>query len=468
LWQQAIPQNLLKGLGKPRAFVAVRPKLCEPTTKLTALSHADTLRTPRAMAQKQELTDALVARLPTPMRGNEITYDAHKKAPRGFGVRVTAGGSRSFVLNYRCQSDGLERRMTIGTFPAYSVAAARLDAAAERRKVDSGRDPLGEREAIRKAETVAELCDRFEEEHIESKRQSTQRDYKAAVAIVRAELGSLKVAEVSFSNIDKLHRRITKGQHRGGKRPAPYVANRVIAVLSKMFSLAIKWGIRSDNPARGIERNPEDKRERHLSDDELARLMEALAQHDDQQAVNIIRLLLLTGARSGEVKAARWEQFDLTKGTWTRPAATTKTNKLHHVPLSAPARQLLAQIRKEAEAAAKKSGKEISPYVFPASKSKKRSTDFRAEIKDSWATLCKEAQIIGLRIHDLRHSFASMLVNAGLSLPTIGALLGHTQVQTTNRYSHLITDVLQKATDRVGAKIANVGRTPRAKVIQLR
>jgi integrase len=141
--------------------------------------------------------------------------------------------------------------------------------------------------------------------------------------------------------------------------------------------------------------------------------MVAIAEHDDQQAANIIRLLLLTGARRGEVQAARWEQFDLTAGVWTKPGATTKQKTMHRVPLSGPARQLLASIYAEAADGA--------VYVFPG-----RSGGHRVEFKRDWAAICTAAGIAGVRIHDLRHSYASILASAGLSLPIIGALLGHT------------------------------------------
>jgi integrase len=413
------------------------------------------------MADKRVLDERTIGKLSVPASGNDVTYDAHRDAPRGFGVRTTAAGARSFVLNYRRHSDGRERRMTIGTYPAYSVTAARAEAAKARREVDAGRDPLGEREAVRAAENVSELCDRFLEQHVERKRESTQRLYRMIIEKrIRPALGRHKVGSVTYTDIDSLHRRITK-------EGAPYIANRMVAVASKMFSLAVKWGMRPDNPVKGIERNAEDKRDRYLRDEEVARLTQALAEHDDQQAANIIRLLLLTGARRGEVQSMQWEQLDLSEGVWTKPASTTKQAKVHRVPLSAPARQLLSQIHRAAEAEAKKSGKEVLPYVFPAG-SRRRKTLWRSELKDDWAAICKAAKIEGVRLHDLRHSYASILASSGLSLPVIGALLGHSQPSTTARYSHLIDDVLRQATDRVGTKVANAGKPASGKVVQLR
>ncbi|MDN3719992.1 site-specific integrase [Roseibium salinum] len=189
--------------------------------------------------------------------------------------------------------------------------------------------------------------------------------------------------------------------------------------------------------------------------------MKALAEHDDKQAADIIRMLLLTGARRGEVQAAKWNQFDLTNGVWTKPGATTKQKTVHRVPLSAPARQMLSELHYAAEA----SDKPMSEYVFPGRGGK----GHRQELKKDWRELCLTAGLVdtetitdakgrervvvtpNARLHDLRHTYASMLASAGLSLPIIGALLGHTQPQTTARYSHLMDDPLRQATERVGA-----------------
>jgi len=384
----------------------------------------------------QELTDAIVKALEAPRKGNKIYYDA--RLP-GFGCRVTAAGERAFILNFRTRS-GRERRFTIGRADrahGWSAAAARKEASALKDRIRAGFDPLAELEAEREAPTVGRLCERYEEEHLPKKRQSSRRDDKGMITKeVLPIMKHLKVAEVTFSDIDGLHRKITK-------RGRPHRANRTVALLSKMFNLAIKWGWRSDNPAKGVERNPEIKRERYLMADELARLTKALASHEDQQAANIIRLLLLTGARSGEVRSATWDQFDLKNGIWTKPGGTTKQKTLHRIPLSAPARQLLAGLR----AASKP--KSEAEYVFPG-----RLGSYRQNIKDAWVEISKTAKINGVRMHDLRHTFASLLASAGLSLPVIGALLGHTQPQTTHRYAHLLDDPLRRATERVGALVA--------------
>jgi integrase len=375
-----------------------------------------------------KLTDTIVKDLPTPTIGNKITYD---DAVRGFGVRVTAGGARAFILNYRTTA-GRERRFTIGSYPDWKTGPAREEAKDLKKRIDVGEDPMGETEAERAAKTVADMIERFEEEHLPDCRPSTAANYKIIIAkYIKPELKQRKVKDVDYSDIDGLRRKVSK--------IAPYQANRTLAVLSKMFSLAIQWRWRTDNPVKGVKRNQENKRRRYLDGDELSRLTEALTAHNDQQAANIVRLLLLTGSRRGEVLAARWDQFDLKAGTWAKPAATTKQKADHSVPLSAPARLLLADLKATAD--------EDADFVFPS----RGESGHRVEIKKDWAALCKVAKIKNARVHDLRHTFASVLVSGGASLPLVGALLGHTQTQTTARYSHLFDDPLRAATERVGA-----------------
>jgi integrase len=377
-----------------------------------------------------KLSDALVRSLPLPDAGAKIYYDAEI---RGFGMRVTKAGARSFVLNYTVA--GRERRMTIGAYPVWRVATARREAERLRQDVDRGTDPLGEKQAEREAPTVNELCDRYLEEHA-SKKRTSKGDASIIRLYVRPRLGSRKVDSVTFADVDRLHREVSKN--------GLYQANRLVALLSKMFALSIKWKMRTDNPAKGVERNHEERRYRYLSGEELRRLTEALAAHPSQSAANAVRLLLLTGARRGEVLSATWDQFDLEVGVWTKPSSHTKQKREHRVPLSAPARQLLAEMR---------ASPSPSPYLFPS-----RSGDGpTVEIKTSWASVCKAAGIKGVRLHDLRHTYASVLASAGLSLPVIGALLGHSQPSTTHRYSHLFDDPLRAATERAGSIITGNG-----------
>src|SRR5664279_2006533 len=194
------------------------------------------------MAEK--ITDSLIKGLVAPATGNRIVYDTEIS---GFGVRTTAGGAVSFVLNYRFQ--GRERRITIGPYgrDLWTVVRARKDAGELRRRIANGDDPLGEREEAIKAPTVADLCARFEKEHLPKKRPSTAVQYRQIIANdVLPTFGARKVASITYTDVDALHRKITE------ERGAPYRANRVVALLSKMFALSIRWHMRTDNPAKGI------------------------------------------------------------------------------------------------------------------------------------------------------------------------------------------------------------------------
>jgi integrase len=360
---------------------------------------------------RKHLTDAIVRKLPPPDRGNKITKDA---GAVGFGARVTAAGHRAFVLDYTTKA-GRERRYTIGDFPGWSTVAARAEARRLRQEIEQGVDPLAEIQDARAAPTVIELCDRFETEHVSRKRTSTARDYIRMLKRIREHFGPhMKVADVVHADCDALHRRISK--------TSPYSANRYAAVLSKLFALAVRWGMRETNPAKGIERNLEHHRRRYLVNGELERLTAALAAHSDKQAADAIRVLLMTGARRGEVLAMRWADLDLAEGTWSKLPSSTKQKEHHQVPLSAPVRQLLSEIWNE-----QVRNRSRGEFVFPGS----GDTGHRVELKKNWAELCAAAGITGLRLHDLRHSFASHLASGGASLPLIGALLGHANPMTT-------------------------------------
>jgi integrase len=398
------------------------------------------------MSKRERLTDAIVKRLPLPETRSKVHYESD--AVPGFGVCLTAAGSRSFILNYRTKA-GRERRITIGKYPSWEVKAAREEAKRLRRLVDGGGDPLADNEAEREAPTMGDLIERFSAEHLPRLRPSSARMYER---ILKNHIGRhfgqhVKIADVTFTDCDRLHQKISRAGH-------VYAANRCKNVMTKMFKLAIRWGWRADNPASAVEMNTELARKRYMSGDELARLTAALPNYPNKKFVDIIRLLLLTGARRGEVRSMRWADIDFAAGTWTKPARTTKTKIDHTVPLSAPARQLLLSIH-EAQRSAP------SEWVFPSN----RNDGHVSELKDDWAALCKATGITGLRVHDLRHSFASQLASSGASLPLIGALLGHAKPETTARYAHLYQDPQKAAVEKIGAIITGA---PAAEPVPLR
>src|SRR5215203_1987599 len=207
------------------------------------------------------LTEKVVKALPSPEHSNKIVYDEELK---GFGLRVTAAGAKAFVLNYR--TSGQERRLTIGSYPEWSAAAARKQAEELKRHIDLGQDPMAQRREERQAPTMADLCALYQERHLTKKRASSQRDDRANIkGVILPRFGKEKASSIRYSDIEALHRELSVR--------APYRANRVIALLSRIFSLAIRWELLKENPAAQIERNPEQMRTRHLSHDELDRLL---------------------------------------------------------------------------------------------------------------------------------------------------------------------------------------------------
>src|SRR5215471_576195 len=331
--------------------------------------------------------------------------------------------------------------------------------------IDARIDPLDEQEAQRRAAeaaraapTVWDLFSRYEAEHLPRKTARAATDDRSMwQQIVLPRLGSMKVDAVRPADIDALHAEVSTTR--------PVRANRVIEVVRKAFNLAIRWGWRADNPASGVRRNHEERRARYLSLQEILKLSEALASHPEKNSANAVRLLLLTGARRSEVLAARWDMFDLDAALWVKPSAHTKQRKEHRIPLSAAAVQLLREMKQTAN----------GPYLFPAMNGKHLT-----DIKRTWLSVCCKAGLVErapkqarngrtlcgkdgkpvmtwrsvARLHDLRHTYASILASEGLSLPIIGALLGHSQPGTTARYAHLFDDPLRAATERVGAIIS--------------
>jgi integrase len=418
------------------------------------------------------LTDKVVQELAAPAKGNRVTYDADTT---GLGVRVTAARRHVFVFRYRTKGSGIERMHTIGDAGhwhgekwrpgVWNLKGARKEAGTLRQRVDQGGDPMGELHAQRTAPTLSELWSIFEEEWLPSKRPSTGAEYKRqAKTYILPKLGRDTVASVDREQIKALHKEIGK-KH-------PYLANRVLALLSVMFNLAIEKKMRTDNPCARIEKKPEEPRQTYLDPEQIGRLSAALADHPEKISAAAIRLMLLTGCRRGEALASTWAEFDLKAGVWTKPSTNTKAKRLHRIPLSAAAIAVIKEMQVEA-ARLRKEGI-ISSYVFPSSK---KEAEALQEVRRTWASVCKVAGLAiqmpkfgeegkpvlnrdkrpvmewkaTIRIHDLRHSFASALVSGGLNLPVIGQLLGHSQPRTTARYSHLYDTTLREAAEKVSA-----------------
>lgn len=373
------------------------------------------------------ITDALIKAMPTPATGRPTII--RDNSINGFGVRKTATGCIAFVLNYVVH--GRERRMTIGRYPAWSVTAARAEAARLRRQTDGGADPLEDLKRARSVWTLEKLWEHYCSEVLVSKASSTQIDERSIWRrLVLPKLGGRRISDIRSSDVDALHRAVSL--------KTPVQANRLVASLRHVFNKAVRWELIADNPVKGVAKNQEQPRHRYLSETERKRFVNALDKRPDSSSSLALRFLLLTGARRGEVLNALWEQIDWGERTWTKSSAHTKQRALHRVPLSVGAMDVLDRARRLQD----------SELVFAG-----KSGRALVEIKKLFHAVCAEANIFGFRIHDLRHSYASLLVSGGISLPIIGGLLGHTQVSTTARYSHLEDTTLRHATNLVSEAV---------------
>ena len=362
----------------------------------------------------------------------------------GFGIRVKPSGVRSYIIQYRNRNTSASRRLTIGQHgPLLTFDQAKKQARAMLADAMRGEDPVEIRKTARRAPSVADLAVDYLERHaVPKKRPKSVRDDRAMLDnIILPKLGAKKVDAIGRRDVEAIQ---------VGMKDRPYQANRVLSLLSKMFNLAIEWKWRPDNPAKGIERYQEQKRERWLSDEELRRLCAVLDEHPNTRAANAVRLQLLTGARLGEVLTSRKEDFDLHRGIWTKPSHQTKQKRTEHLPLSAQALILVTLIIETSDAG--------SPFLFPGNKPGQPLH----EIKKFWSVVLREAGIVNYRRHDNRHTYASHLVSSGLSLEIVGRLLGHTTATTTKRYAHLADDPLRAATDQFGSKIASFQRDRKA------
>ena len=347
----------------------------------------------------------------------------------GFGLRVRRSGRKSYVVQTRIA--GKLCWFTIGPHGPLNPDQARARALEILASAKKGIDPR-DADARREAEpSMADLGRRFLEEYVPVHcKPSTREEYSRSVRLfVDPVIGELRVPEVQRKDIAALHH---------GLRDKPYQANRTLGVLSKMFSLAEVWGWRPDgsNPCRHVKRYKEHKRERFLSPEETERLGQVLRDVEEEMpsAVAAFRLLLLTGCRMSEIRDLRWEYVK--DDCIELPDAKTGGRV---VPLGPEARAVLSAIPRD----------EDNPWVIAGRLPDSHLTD----LQRPWRRIRKQAGLEGVRIHDLRHSFASRALALGESLTMIGKLLGHTQVQTTARYAHLARDSIQTAAARITGSI---------------
>ena len=357
----------------------------------------------------------------------------------GLKIVVTKTGNKSFLFRYTFQAK--KRAMKLGNYPVLDVATARSKALDAKRLLQEGIDPQAERDELLSIPTLQQFCEKDYIPYARQHKRSYADDISKLNTHIYSQLGHLHLNQISSRIIEQYLANVRKNANL-----APATSNRHLALLSMIFSLAIRFEVAENNPCTHIKKLQEsNQRERYLSQVELKRLLTVLDDTNpktcepNRMVVAAIKLLLLTGTRREETLSAKWEDINLETRQWYLPK--TKSGKTRFVQLNESACELLRGIEPV----------EGCPYVFVNHRTQTRiSTPVKA-----FKRLLQKAQITDFRIHDLRHNFASMAVNSGASLYVVQNLLGHASSQTTQRYAHLQNETLLAASEN----IANLMRT---------
>ena len=375
-----------------------------------------------------------------------VRYTIWDTELKGFGLRVTAAGLKTYIARYRVGGGrgGVLRQQVLGRHGKLTPDDARADAKAILNAAERGIDPQALKAAAREALTLSELCDLFLKEGPGRKAATLTADTSRIKWHIKPLIGSIKINSMSKADVQRMVREIAGGKtatenarHVKGGKPS---ATRTLSLVKSIFAFALDRKLIADSPAKGVKGYKPNKRERFLSPKEMASLGDALtaieAEGRHKLAVNIIRLLALTGARRNEIARLRWSEVDA--GRSALRLEDSKTGR-KVIPLGAAALALLISIPKS-----------NGVYVFPdpADPEKPFPGLFYA-----WSCIRDRAGLTGVRIHDLRHSFASAGLATGQGLVLIGKLLGHQQVSTTARYAHLADDPVKAAADRISEAV---------------
>lgn len=393
------------------------------------------------------------------LKSNGREFSVWDDTVSGFGVRVRSSGAKSYVVVYRAGSGrgAPVRRYTIGAVGKITPERARARAKAILGAVAHGHDPASQKTTERGTPTLAELADRFMAEHVRAKRKAGTAEFYRDILdrIVKPTLGTTKSDKLTRLQVGRLHSSLAE---------TPFQANRMLAVVGSMYAFAGRAGIvpEGTSPARGIDKFKEGRRERFLTGEELERLGSAIREAEttgipwtvdeteptakhvpktkrstkiEPSAAAALRLLLFTGCRLREILHLQWEHVDIERGCLFLPDSKSGRKT---IILNAPALAVLNALDR------------LGPFVIPGDHPERP----RRDLKRPWGAITKRASLHGVRLHDLRHTFASLGAGGGLGLPIIGRLLGHMQAATTARYAHLDNDPLRRASEAIATQIS--------------
>ncbi|MDY0185770.1 MAG: tyrosine-type recombinase/integrase [Desulfuromonadaceae bacterium] len=392
------------------------------------------------------LTTDFMATLPTlvPSSGTIIYADTEI---RGFLLELRASGGATFYFRYR-DVDGKQRFYNIGRVNKVSLADARNKAHEIRVLVSEGGDPKLERFRFLDIPTLEQFASERYLPYARTRKRSWQNDDTFLRVHILPLFGHLRMNRISRSDIVSFHHQLLE------KGYAPGTCNRMLVLLKFIYNCAIRWDVlpAKCNPCQGVEPFEDNgARERYLSQEEVQKLFAELDTNPNVQVGQVIRLLLYTGARKREILDAKWEEIDFDKGLLTIPSSRSKSKKPRHIPLCDAAMKILQELPRQQD----------MPWVFFNPKTGKPPVS----IFNAWNTIRKKLGMPELRLHDLRHSYASFLVNAGRSLYEVQKLLGHHDPKVTMRYAHLSPASMLDAVNVVGEVLAtssgrSLGRKP--------
>jgi len=351
----------------------------------------------------------------------------------GFGVRVMPSGRRSYLIQYR--AGGRSRRRSIGQHGALTADQARTEAKILLGEIARGGNPAEDRHKENRAPTIRSLCDRFLEDYAAHHcKPASQKGYKSYIGTcIKPRLGSRKIDDLTRADVVTFHHDLPD---------RPYTANRAVAIFSKMFNLAEDWGLRREgsNPARRIRKFREEEKKRYLSDDEQSRLGQALADAletgaETEYAVAAISLLMLTGCRLGEILTLKWDY--VTPLHLELPDSKTGRRR---IPLPREAHQIITSLPRMRG----------NPYVILG----ETAESHLVNLQKPWLRIRAAAGLEDVRMHDLRHTYASVAVMSGIDPFLLKEIMGHKNLQTTLRYSHFADEAVQRAAGSVASRLA--------------
>jgi integrase len=373
-----------------------------------------------------KMTSALIRKLKCPPERRKIEY--YDKRRVGFMVEVRATGGKTFYQRYS-DARGRERQFRIGPVEVISLDQARRKAKQVVAEALLGPDPAQRRRDLRSVPTLKAFVAERYLPYIKTYKSSWQTDETVLRIHVLSRLGSRALNEVKVDAVAELVNDMRASGYAAG------TINRAIVILRYIYNLAAKWKVpgAGDNPAGGLTAGPEVQRNRFLTEDEAKALILSIQADENRTAATCILLLLLTGARRNEITFARWEQID--RRAKKLLVSKSKSGKSRAVALNPAALELIAAVPRQPDC----------PWIFPSPVSGRPSSS----LFFPWDRIRKRAGLEDLRLHDLRHSFASFLANRGVALYVIQNLLGHLHPRTTQRYAHLTAETLMDAADLV-------------------